>query len=285
MIDEFDRDHLAAIASALQASAFAAPNVISANAFGQLSPALRWHAQGNGDRPVLIPFKATGDEVVTWYVCTRTGAMLRAVTHELGAFLGPSYVQIASADRTPDAADRHMLPLVARAGWQAVRFSASSPSAETTVVQQWQRYWRLIDRRPVAASHVPQTFDQVRAAFDRALAARNEPGARSCLAALRERFGLSAENRLFLDIRLNAAFGRWDEIAAHRLLQTIVHLRLPPETYGDVMEALYESQVAAFERAPRLEELLDRFRETVAETAKPMFRTRRTSKRRAVLKA
>lgn len=285
MAEELDREREAAIANALQASAFAAPNVIAHNALGQLSPALRWHAQGHGDRPVLLPYRTDGDDLIKWYVCARTGAMLRAVTNEVGAFLGPSYVQFASADRTPDAADKQMLPIIARAGWQAVRFGALAPSAEDTVLQQWQRYWRLLDRRPLAASHTPQTFDQVRAAFDRALAARNEPGARSCLAALRERFGLSAENRLFLDVRLNAAFGRWDEITGHRLLPTIVHLRLPPETYGDVMEALYGGEVAAFERAPRLEDLLDRFRETVAETAKPMFRTRRTSKRHAVLKA
>lgn len=285
MVEELDREREVAAATALQASVFAVPNVIAANTFEQLSSALRWHAQGHGDRPVLLPFRAAGDDLICWYACARTDAMLRAVTHEVGAFLGPSYIHLASADRTPDAADKHMLPLIAEAGWQAIRFSALATAAEQTVLQQWQRYWRLLDRRPLAASHVPQTFDQVRAAFDRALAARNEPGARSCLAALRERFGLSAENRLFLDIRLAAAFGRWDEIAAHRLLQTIVHLRLPAETYGDVMEAIYEAEVAPFERAPRLEELLDRFRKTVAETAKPLFRTRRTSKRPAVLRA
>lgn len=284
MAEEFDTERQAAFACALQASAFSAPNAIAANSIGELSPALRWHAQGHEDRPVLFPFKAVSDDLITWFACARTGEILSALTHELGAFLGPSYVQFPSADRTHDAADMHMLPIIARAGWHSVRFCALSSAAENTVVQQWQRYWRLLDRRPLAASHVPQTFDQVRAAFDSALAVRNETGARSCLAALRERFGLSAENRLFLEIRLNAAFGRWDEIAAHRLLQTIVHLRLPPETYGDVMEALYEAKVSAFERAPRLEDLLDSFRETVAETARPLFRTRRTSKRPAVLK-
>lgn len=284
MVDKNDHER-AAIAKALQASVFGSPNVIAANSFDELSQSLRWHAQGHEDRPVLLPFKAEGEHLIAWYVCSHTGAMMQAVIHELGAFLGPSYIQIAPTDRAPDDADKHMLSHIKIAGWHAVRFSAYSPAVEQTVAQQWQRYWRLLDRRPIAASHVPQTFDQVRAAFDRALAARNEPGARSCLVALRERFGLSAENRLFLDIRLNAAFGKWDEIVSHRLLPMIVHLRLPAETYGDVMEALYESEVAAFERAPRVEELLDRFRETLAETAKPMFRTRRTSRRPAVLKA
>ena len=280
-----DRDREAEHAIALQDAAFSAPNTLRGDTFGALQPALRWHRLGNGDRPLLLPFRAAGDELVAWYACARTDAIVRALALEVGAFLGPSYVRIAPPDRVPDAADAYMLPPIARAAWHAIRFTALDGQSEATVQQQWLRYWRLLERRPIGASYIPQTFDQVRAAFDRALAAHNEPGALAALALLRERFGLSAENRLYLEIRRAAAFGRWDEVAGHRLLHTIVHLRLPPETYGDVMEAVYEAEVAPFERASRVEDLLDRFRETMAETAKPLFRTRRTSRRPAVLKA
>jgi hypothetical protein len=285
MADPLDLEQQAARATALHAGVFAAPNVLRAESLGSLESALRWHRQGHGDRPILLPFKATADELISWYACAPTGAMARALSSELVAFLGPSYIQTASPERVPDAADAHMLPLVAAFGWQSIRFSAAAVKDEAIVQQQWQRLWRLLERRPTAAAHVPQTFDQVRAAFDRSLAALNEPAARVALVALRERFGLSAENRLFLDVRLAAAFRRWDEVAGHRLLHTMVHLQLPPETYGDVMEALYEAEVAPFEGAPRLEELLSRFRETMAESARPLFRTRRTSRRPAVLKA
>lgn len=285
MDEQLDRDLEAERATALQTAVFSPPNTLRSNTFSELESTLRWHAQGHSDRPVLLPFKADGEVPVAWYACARTDSMVRAVTHEIGAFLGPSYIRIEPSDREPDAADAHMLPPISRALWQPIRFTGLSFQAEKIVQQQWLRYWRLLDRRPIAASHVPQTFVQVRAAFDRALAAHNEPGALAALAALRERFGLSAENRLYLDIRRAAAFGRWDEIVRHRLLHTIVHLRLPPETYGDVMEAIYEAEVAPFERAPRVEDLLDRFRESMAETARPLFRTRRTSKRPVVLKA
>lgn len=285
MAEQFDHACEAERATVLQDVVFSAPNVLRADTFSSLEPALRWHRQGHGDRPVLLPFRAAGEDVVAWYACARTDAMARALSHEIDAFLGPSYVQTAPSDRSPDTADAHMLPPIARAKWQSIRLAALNPESEKAVQQQWLRYWRLLERRPIAASHVPQSFDQVRARFDRALAARHESGALAALATLRERFGLSAENRLFLDIRRDAAFGRWNEIAEHRLLHTIVHLRLPPETYGDVMEAIYEAEVSPFERAPRVEDLLDRFRETMAETAKPLFRTRRTSRRPAVLKA
>ncbi len=234
---------------------------------------------------MLLAFKAEPTDLIAWYACAPTGAAARALAQEIGAFLGPSHLQVDAPDRAPDAADAHMLKPVAESGWQTVRFSALSFKDEAIVQRQWGRLWQLLARRPASAAHIPQTFAQVRASFDRALAALNESAALVALVALRERFGLSAENRLYLDIRRAAAFRRWDEIANHRLLHTVVHLQLPPETYGDVMEALYEAELTPFERAPRVEDLLARFRETMSETARPLFRTRRTAKRPAVLKA
>lgn len=105
------------------------------------------------------------------------------------------------------------------------------------------------------------------------------------MAALRERFGVSAENRLYLEIRLAAAFERWNAISQHPLLPRLIHLQLPPETYGDVMEALYRAHAQAFEAGPTLEPLLDQFRTEIGVPALPLFKTRRTSRRPAVLKA
>jgi hypothetical protein len=51
------------------------------------------------------------------------------------------------------------------------------------------------------------------------------------------------------------------------------------------MEALYRSQVQAYESANTLEPLLQQFSQTVASPAQPLFSTRRTSRRPAVLKA
>ena len=156
---------------------------------------------------------------------------------------------------------------------------------DEVVLRQWRLYDELLRRRPRVASYVPSTFHQLRASFDRALLARNESGARAAMATLRERFGVSAENRRFLEIRLDAAFERWDAIAEHPLLPQLLHLQLPPETYGDVMEALYRVHVQPYEAATMLDPLLEQFKEAVAGPAQRLFRTRRTSRRPAVLKA
>jgi hypothetical protein len=211
--------------------------------------------------------------------------MLRALQDEVRAFIGPSYAEERAQSRPVDAADQHALPLIEAAGWFSVRIDSPDLRSDTRLLNQWRLYEDLLGRRPRAPSYVPSTFYQLRASFDRALLARNEVAAQAAMAALRERFGVSAENRLYLEIRLAAAFERWDAIAQHPLLPRLIHLQLPPETYGDVMEALYRSHAQAFEAGPKLEPLLDQFRAEIGVPGQPLFKTRRTSRRPAVLKA
>lgn len=251
----------------------------------ELARSLLRHRQGFGDRPLLLPFRASDAEPITWFACAPEGAMARAMAAELEGFLGPSYAHFAMAERVQDTADQHIERLLRGDDWHAIRFAAVTAIGDQRILQQWKLYSQLLDRRPHAPIYVPQTFEQLRAAFDRALAARNEQAARAVLGTLHERFGLSAENRLFLEIRLAAALERWDDIARHPLLSTLVHLVLPRETYGDVMEALYRVDVQPAESARELDDLLDAFRTSVATTAARLFRSRGTSVRLAVHKS
>lgn len=279
-------------ARALQAAFFALPNRCNSSTFSSkpeeqfaLQSSLRRHASGATDRGVLLPFRDSEEGPTAWYVCAPSLQMLRALQDEMRAFVGPSYAEERPQSRTHDSADRHALPLIESAGWHAIRLDSPDMRTDAVVLRQWKTYQDLLSRRPRVPSYVPSTFHQLRALFDRALLARNEVGAQAAMAALRERFGVSAENRQFLEIRLNAAFERWDAIAQHSLLPQLIHLQLPPETYGDVMEALYRTRVQVFEAAGTVEPLLEQFRTEIAGPAQPLFMTRRTSRRPAVLKA
>lgn len=279
-------------AQTLQKAFFAAPNRCDLMALGgdpedlrALETSLRRQASGATDRAALLPFREIDNGPTAWFACAVSAPMLRALSDEIRAFLGPSYVEERPQNRAPDTADLHALPLIEAAGWHAIRIDTPGGRSDTMVLRQWRLYAELVNRRPRAASYVPSSFHQLRASFDRALLARNETGALAAMAALRERFGVSAENRQFLEIRLNAAFERWDAIAQHPLLAQLVHLQLPPETYGDVMEALYRSQVQVYESANTLEPLLQQFSQALAGPAQPLFGTRRTSRRPAVLKS
>jgi hypothetical protein len=279
----------------LQARVLSPPNVYRMNGPGipaveagyleRIQPPLRHHSLGRVDRPVLLPYKVDGDELTTWFACAPTAEMARALSDELMAFIGASYADFNLAKGQGPGETAQVLSAVAEADWHAIAFRAWQQKFEPKLVEQWQLYWDLLERRPKSAAYVPRTFDQLRAAFDRALAAGDEGTATSVLSSLRERYGLSAENRLFLEIRMAAALGRWGSIASHRLLPTVLELHLPPETYGDVFEALYETQVRPFEEALSLGELLAAFSSSIRAKAVSMFRSRRTSRRRAVLKS
>lgn len=291
-MDSPDLRERASRAQALQAAFFAAPNHCAPSSLlgdeqtrRAYQASLRHHASGETDRSVLLPFRARADGPTAWYACAASPQMSRALQQEMHAFLGPSFVSERPAGRAPDEADQHALPLIEGARWHATRFDALDARTDEMILRQWCLYDELLRRRPRVALYVPSTFHQLRASFDRALLARSEPDARSAMATLRERFGVSAENRRFLEIRLDAAFERWDAIVEHPLLPQLLHLQLPPETYGDVMEALYRAHVQPYEAAATLDPLLKQFKETVAVPAQPLFRTRRTSRRPAVLKA
>jgi hypothetical protein len=279
-------------AATLQVAFFTPPNrsdpatlIDDSQAQGTLQTCLKRHASGDVDRGVLLPFRELADGPTAWFVCASSVQMLRVLQEEVRAFIGPSYAEERAQSRPLDSADQHALPLIEAAGWVSFRLDSPTRRSDIRLLSQWQLYEDLLSRRPRAPSYVPSTFHQIRASFDRALLARNEVAAQAAVAALRERFGLSAENRLYLEIRLSAAFERWEAIAQHPLLPRLIHLQLPPETYGDVMEALYRAHAQSFEAGPTLEPLLDQFRSLIGVPALPLFKTRRTSRRPAVLKA
>jgi len=291
-MDSLEHPDSVSRAQALQTAFFAPPNVCSPASIvsdpdlrAGLEASLRRHAAGETGRAVLLPFRTHVDGSTAWYACAPSTQMVRAVAEEIHALLGPSFVTERSPVREEDDADRHVHPLLSDARWHAIRFDTRDARADEIVLRQWRLYDELLQRRPRTASYVPSTFQQLRTAFDRALLARNEAGARAAMASLRERFGISAENRRFLEIRLDAAFERWEVIAEHPLLPQLLNLQLPPETYGDVMEALYRAHVQAFESAPVLEPLLEQFRESIFGPAQSLFRTRGASRRPAVLKS
>jgi hypothetical protein len=287
-----DRQARAERATTLQAVVFAKINRWTAPTLGiepsderRLRNSWERHKRGESGRPVLFPFRELEDGPTAWFACAEALPALRALQDEMRAFLGPSFVEERSQERAPDSADHHVLPAIAASGWLAIRFDAVGPTMDAAVLKMWRIYDELNDRRPRRPAFVPSTVNQLRAAFDRALLARDESGALSALSELRERFGVSAENRQFLDIRLQVAFERWDAVVRNPLLSQLMWLRLPQETYGDVMQALYRALVQPSESRGNADEILRCFRDEIAERAQPLFKSRRNSQRLEVLKS
>ncbi|KDB08035.1 hypothetical protein LIG30_2834 [Burkholderia sp. lig30] len=295
MASEAQSEHAQAAAACLK-DFFEAPNAFSGSLIAQqrdsgrsnaeplpepLLDAIRRSLNGGADLPMLLPFRSSRDDVTTWYACSRDKQGARAVRADLHAFIGPSYADFDSSI----VARTHADEIFERHPFYVVRFRATRPSFDKNIVEQWGIYWSLLQRRPLRRTLVHRTFTQLRAALDWALLAKNESEARATVAALREQHGLSAENRAFLDIRIAAAFGRWDEVLGHANFTYLLKLRLPPETFGDIWEALYETWVRPIEQAGDAARLIAAFETNVRPAAGNLLRSLGRSRRPSALKA
>lgn len=247
----------------------------------ELLGAIERFRAGHHDRPLLLPVLGPGEVCVTWLACSHDERAHRTLEAEIGAFVVPSYAVPNVTDAAATVA-RETLSLMSL---HASQLRSSAAAYNATVARLWGTYWRLLNLQPPRPTIEVRTFVQLRAAFDRALLARNERAALEAMGALRELHGLTAENRVFLEIRLAAAFGRWDEILTHRQLLQVLQLRLPPETYGDLWEALYEVRLRPLEVRGEVQPLLDAFEHEVRILAAPLLRARGISRRPAALKA
>ncbi|TCK97113.1 protein DpdD [Paraburkholderia sp. BL9I2N2] len=286
---------LAQSAAACLDAFFAAPNLFVLPAAGHdntgdqnanevpeaLVTAIQRTRKGEADLPMLLPFRRAADERVTWYACARDKPGERAVRADLDAFVGPGFADFDVSTVPPTDADG----LFTKHGFHAVRFTANRPTFDKQIVEQWCVYWALLQRKPKRRKLEHRTFAQLRAALDWALLAKNEAEASAAVSALREQHGLSAENRAFLDIRIAASFGRWDEILDHENFSHLLKLRLPPETFGDIWEALYETWIRPQEASGDPERLKKVFETQVRPAAGHLLRSLGRSRRPAALKS
>lgn len=249
----------------------------------QVRASLQSALRRGGNRPFLVPFKGASGDLTCWYACAHDGPSVRALRSELEAFIGPSFAYFEDGAVAFPIADP-ILAALEDNGIAVFRFRAAELRFEERILTRWESYWNLLQHRPVRAERVHQTLAQLRAMLDTALLARNEAVAQAAIAAMRDQHALSAENRAFLQIRIAAAFGRWADILDHRQWAHVVHLRLPPETYGDLWDALYETYLRPIEVTGDASRLLEVYARDVRALAGPLLRGRGKSKRPAALK-
>lgn len=273
---------------------FAAPNLLhfppsaggaqeqGAEAVQAAFPSIAAWLKGAREWPLLLPRKGADEEAMTWYACAYSEAHLRGLLAEMRAFIGPTYSLFPTVRANLDTNDP--IERVIDREFEGRVLKIVVPERYwTKVSRQVESYVELLRRRPNVATHTVVSFAQLRARFDLALLAGNEAAAQEYLSALAAR-NLSAENRHFLKIRFYAALGQWNKIVEYPLLPALINLKLPPETYSDIFEALYTTLLHKAEESHDLDALLERFDACIFQAYPALFRTRRHSTRAAVLK-
>jgi hypothetical protein len=249
---------------ALLRSFFAAPNELSWSALqdGSASPEHKrlvetMLAPLSASTPTVLtlPF-VRNDRVTGWYATAINGAGDSDVLNTIRAWLGNTYLEGLEFN-SADGNDPLARALRDRFGGSVCRFWG--PDVDT-IRDRLVQFQTLAASRPPDARRQRRPLGVVRAAFDRALLARDEASAQALLAELRAAGRLTQENLRFLDVRLQAGLGLWPQLAReHWTIKTLSELALPPQTTSDLIEALYRTFVDPVEARQDLSAVLDAF--------------------------
>ncbi len=199
------------------ATFYKVPNELSLDAgIAQLETAIE--AAGRSiiadiSRPIVLPAKTNG--VSRYFGIAFTSDQARTLRSLLTAFVGNSWTDFEG--QSLDALDAPFDPLeqsaVSFVGEPSFVFTFRvAPAARATVSEVMRALVGSLEDRPLRDVQVAQPIGQILGEFDDACAFGAQNEASVAFAKLAADYRISATNRLYLHVRLLAAFERWNEL-------------------------------------------------------------------------
>jgi hypothetical protein len=235
--------------------------------------------------PIVLPCRdASG--AVTWYGAARTEQTALRLAEELVAHVGSTYADFSGRPHAVDVADDTLASLAEAFVEPVFRICPTLPGDIEKIRRAIRLYRGLVERRPPTERLAAHPLGILRSRFDRALLSGNEPDAQRLFEQILATGRLGADNRLFLEIRLYAGLGLWQQIAENaRLLRAAADLVLPPQVRVDLVEALYRIHVEPGEESGDAAGALAAFRDAGVQRFERLFTTRQGIERPRVVKA
>lgn len=244
-----------------------------------LAPWLSRLADLRSDGPIILPYYRNG-MVAGWYATASTSEGEHRLGATLRAWFGPSYLshlQIADPGNATAEAMR------SRFGRQVLAFRGPD---RAKIGERLALFARLSAQQPDIARSEPRPVGRVRSELERALLTRDEERALALISELRSSGRLNEENLRFLDIRLKAGLGQWEQVARdHWTIKTLADLPLPPQTLADLIEALYRVYIDAAEAAGDAVSVQQAFAERIGQPFPRLFASRHGVRTPRVIKA
>lgn len=273
---------------------FAAPNELSwsnvldgSASVPGIEQTWQWLAlirDGPPGTPFVLPF-VRSNKITGWYAATKGLSGRPELGGDLTAWLGPTWLSrldsLSGGSLDPMAA-----VLAARFGEPIYRLSGIDDAALQMISARLEAFASLLQRKPVSIGNQERPVGVIRSDFDRALIAGDETLAHAMIIELQNTGRLNEENRLYLDVRLNAGLGLWPEIARNQwLIRTIADLTPPPQVLADLIEALYRTYVDEAEASGDIAATRSSFSENIAKPYPKLFNSRRGIRSPCVVKA
>ena len=235
--------------------------------------------------PIVLPVFGP-DGPCHWYGMASDEAGANALSQELTAFVGPSFSDFQGQPLCAVPTDAIEKVLLERFGRFVFRLEPVNAEDSNGISDALQSYLGLLRRRPDIPDRTQRPFGKIRAEFDRALLAGNEPDARSLREELVSSGRLDAEQQKYLDIRMLAGLGRQYQLAHdYPLVKSVLGLSLPAQTIADLVVALYSTYVAEIECSGDDDAVLSTFRKEIADNFGMLFLERKGVRHPSVLKA
>ncbi|HVJ67387.1 MAG TPA: hypothetical protein VM510_05350, partial [Caulifigura sp.] len=207
-------------------------------------------------RAASLPFFVTAQDEVAWITLAPDDQQLRAAIEELRAWVLPSF-------GWEDPRGAMVLPGEV-AGPLSQLCSTMSPAGyfrwKTTTRQADRVFTKLRQRRELeqvrprhAARRLPSLYE-LRREFAVALTVGDRPAAEEVVAAIDRRQLDTADNTLFMRIRLWGSFGDSASVVTHADLDRLLSIRMPHRIRLSIIEAFHSHFLASLEDEGRIDD-------------------------------
>jgi hypothetical protein len=242
-------------------------------------------AFARNDHSLPLVFPVVTPESIIWYACARNAAQARELGGLLTAWIGPSWSAFRGEQAQLHDTEWPEPLLKEQFGCNVFRLRLLRASDSKVVSRRIAALFSALQRKPGVTGAYLKSAGQLRAEFDRALAVGDGLRAQEVVETLRRTGRLTAENLRFVEIRMLAGLGKWDQLYTERDIRDLCELRLPPETYADLVEAVYRHYIAEHESAGDAASAIGIVQTGAFRVFAALFRTRRPGSRPAVLKS
>ncbi len=235
----------------------------------------------------LIPFivPVVSSSGLTWYGCAEHAVQARELQDLLLSWVGPSWTDFSGGQAVLNENQWPEGLLKKAFGSYVFRLRLLKASDAGVVSQRIAAMFGALRRKPAVSESAFRSKGQLRADLDRALVLGDAVRAEHVVAILGRTGRMTAENLRFVEIRVLAGLDRWEQLYAIPDIRILCELRLPPETFADIVEAIYRHYIDEHERLGDLDSAISIVKTSAFRVFSSVFRTRRDATRAVVLKA
>ncbi|GAF48278.1 protein DpdD [Rhodococcus wratislaviensis] len=236
-----------------------APDRLGDSSRTQLNDWIR--ALGTGTRTSFLPRSYRGQ--LFWYVFTPNDRRANEILELLGAWIGPTYSDLAGNHGRLDLTDPFDSRIDALSELAVLRFEVL-PRTGTPAAKEAKDYVRkalirltgLLDNRPPSEFRLAKSTSEILDDLGHALSARDRTASEASLNDLATNGDLDAVNLSFVRLRTLASLGDWNQLLADRAIEDILRMNRPPGVTRSIRRAVYHAFLATLDSTERDAELL-----------------------------